>query len=342
MGGVKENFKVLSVAGLASMCSVIELKLLQSLKIIYVSSRTGTINSETLLQNFRQLYQIIIKTILPTANRTYPDYILPIFILMIFTVLIFLMLKKHVSFQKYIYVPAFYLTRMDIIKELANAYPSELSGGENRRAAIASINAPITIQVFFISRLSVYAPHIVATSIWPAQRSLLSFWSILSFPLLFIEYWRGINLKKTLGFFIALILCVNIACIVKMEVALLSTNKIEQEISYLIQSRINKYENETGNKIKTIIFRNDDRPTWSYKSPGYSAYNFAIRTYAPSWGAGISLINYFNNRSYNRRQMTPEEFNELFVKKFNKRNWDILDLNEQLIFSGEECYMISY
>ena len=302
MGGVKENFKVLSVAGLASMCSVIELKLLQSLKIIYVSSRTGTINSETLLQNFRQLYQIIIKTILPTANRTYPDYILPIFILMIFTVLIFLMLKKHVSFQKYIYL----------------------------------------IIIFFISRLSVYAPHIVATSIWPAQRSLLSFWSILSFPLLFIEYWRGINLKKTLGFFIALILCVNIACIVKMEVALLSTNKIEQEISYLIQSRINKYENETGNKIKTIIFRNDDRPTWSYKSPGYSAYNFAIRTYAPSWGAGISLINYFNNRSYNRRQMTPEEFNELFVKKFNKRNWDILDLNEQLIFSGEECYMISY
>ena len=96
------------------------------------------------------------------------------------------------------------------------------------------------------------------------------------------------------------------------------------------------YENQTGNTIKTIVFRNDNRPTWFYKSAGYDSYDFATRIYTISWGSDIALINYFNNRSYKQRLITDDEYNKFFRRK----NLDVFNLNEQLVFYRDVLFIV--
>jgi len=295
---VKDSLKIIFVACAASLACFLELRFLQITEIVYASPRTGAITFNILIQNLRQIYGLLIEKILPTANTTYPQYILPIFLFVIYAVLLYSMIKKRAKSRDYVY----------------------------------------SALIILVSTAAVFAPHIFTTSIWTSQRSIFSFWSILTIPVLFIEHWRGDSLKKLLYGIAILILSVNIVCMVNMQASLLSSNKIDQEISYLIQSRIDEYEHQTGNKIKTIAFRNDNDPTWAYKSIDYSGYDFAVRSYTPSWGAGVSLIEYFNNRSYERRPMTNAEYNEFFQRK----NWNIFSLDEQLVFFRDTLYMVSY
>jgi len=296
--GVRDSLKIICAAGIASIACVIELRLLQNTGIIYIASRTSPVTLEILIKNLQSLYKIIIGIVLPAAKITYLKYIFPIFWALIYGIFIYSMLKKRVIFQNYIY----------------------------------------SALIIIISLAAVFAPHVLTSPIWLSQRSVISFWSILAIPLLCMENLLGTNLKKAVLSITIFILCFNTAAINFMEVSLLTTNKIEQEISYLVQSRINEYENQTGNEIKTIVFRNDNRPTWSYKSAGYSAYDFAIRTYTTSWGSGVALINYFNNRSYKQRLMTDDEYNKFFRRK----NWDVLNLDEQLVFYRDVLFMVSY
>lgn len=303
--GIQDSFKALASGLTASLACFMELRLLQITGIINKTGRSGDINFGIITENLRTLYGVISERVLLTGNLTYPKYFLLIFLAIVHAVLIFAMYKRRATLRNYVYCLA----------------------------------------IIMISRAAVYAPHMLTTSIWPTPRSILSFWSILSVPVLFIEFWRdniNINVKRIALSIVILILGLNIACSNFIEFKIFASNKADREVSQKIQARINEYENDTGNKVEKIIFRNDDRPTWVYKSVGYGCYDICTRLYSTSWGAGVSLMGYVSNRLYEKRAMTDEEFSRVFEEVFNKRDWDALNLDEQLAFSGNICYLVSY
>ena len=71
---------------------------------------------------------------------------------------------------------------------------------------------------------------------------------------------------------------------------------------------------------------------------GYVRYELGQRIYSVSWGAGVGCINYYNDRMYERRSMTDEEYDLLF----QGNNWDSLNLDEQSVFLGDELYLVFY
>ena len=132
-------------------------------------------------------------------------------------------------------------------------------------------------------------------------------------------------------------LIINIRQIEEISVDVIASNKIDEEISYLIQDEIQKYEMQNNTKIKNISLVNDINPHWGYNAIEYVCFDTNLRSYVVNWG-GVDCINYYNKTEYKSVEMNEN----IYETHFSGKNWDFLDLDEQMVFQGDTLYMVSY
>lgn len=187
-------------------------------------------------------------------------------------------------------------------------------------------------------RSLLYLPHLLASSVWMAPRSIISYWSIVAIPCVILAVLadnQNINIASLIA--MSCFCIINFLYIQKIGLNLIVSNRLDEEIAYMVQDRINEYENESGKEINTILFRNDAVPTYNYRALDFEAFEIGQRAYTASWSC-VEMISYYNGENYNYEYMDDETFNQIF----DNNDWDGIDLDEQLVFDGETAYFAIY
>jgi hypothetical protein len=194
------------------------------------------------------------------------------------------------------------------------------------------------VLVALVCNVLVYAPHLMTSSIWMAQRTIVSFWVIFLVPCTFLAVkYKGKWLDKIAVGVIFLVFLLNWYKVQDISVDVIVKNRLDEEIAYMIQERIQNYQSGTGVTIEKIGVTTDSIPAWTYASNNYTCYDTNLREYVVEWAA-VDCINYYNNTKYKKCDISEE----IYTKYFEGKNWDSLNLNEQMIFENDTVYLAGY
>lgn len=193
--------------------------------------------------------------------------------------------------------------------------------------------------IILINYLIIFVPHVFTSSLWIAQRTIVSFFVFISF-LCFIALFYSHNNKKIYLILVSasvMFLAINFIYIQLIGSNHIASNKIDRQFSIIINNEIEKYEKEHGIKINNIVAECDMQPTYSYDDIKYCIYDTNVRAFITQW-ANVNMISYYSNRHYNKVEMN----NEIYDKYFKGKNWNELNINEQLIFKDDTLYLMIY
>lgn len=292
-----DSIKVCVCGGLSGIVNILILRILQEIKIISATDRTKNMDVAGLVTNVRNIFKESLD-ILIDKKGFLPSYLLVAVGLVLYAVVLYILIRKRAHWQEYVYI----------------------------------------VLLIISCRIVLYIPHIFASTVWMAPRSVISYWSILSMPcMIIITIVDNEKLNKFASVVAMFIFIVNVVNIQKICLNIISTNRIDEEIAYLIQGEIEYYEEESGQKVEKIIFRNDAIPTWTYRTTEFQAYELCERIYVVPWGC-VECINFYNDENYMYESMDDETYSRYYVKD----NWDKLNLKEQLVFDGNVMYYVVY
>ncbi len=294
---LKNSIIVLLCGGAAGIINILALRILQETGQISATNRTERMGISIILSNIKIVF-LNAWDLLIDRKGFLPNYLVLIVLLILYMIILKTLIQRKAQWTDYVYI----------------------------------------ILLIICSRITIYIPHLLSSTIWMAPRSVISYWTILIIPCAIITtIVEKDNLRTIATVFIAMVFLISTYNIQKICSNIISTNRIDEEIAYLIQSKIEKYEEDTGNQIENIVFKNDASPSWTYNSTKFVAFELCERVYVVPWGC-VECINYFNNENYNSDFMSEDQYN----KYFEKDNWDNLQLEEQIIFDGNTLFYAVY
>ena len=192
--------------------------------------------------------------------------------------------------------------------------------------------------IVMLSMLTIFIPHVLTTSFWPAQRSIVAYWVIMSmffFVSVMILGGKIITLKGCLAIAIIALLTCNIA-VNKIQCDLVSCNRMDEELAYAVNEAITRYESETGIRVLKIGVVHDSEVSWRYHSSRYWCFDTSVSARTKDW-SDVNMINYYNNTKYEKVNVEESQ-----VLALCEKNWDYYSPEEQFIFYGDTLYIIAF
>ncbi|MCM1236765.1 MAG: glucosyltransferase domain-containing protein [Ruminococcus flavefaciens] len=197
------------------------------------------------------------------------------------------------------------------------------------------------IYIFLLNLCSVgivFFPHLMTTDIWMAQRTMVSFWGLLTVPCIVIavncdrDIWMDIS-AAVMG----IMLTISAVCIQSVSANVIANSKLDVEYSNMIEKEIQKYEQSTGNTVTRVSMVMDGNPSDRYNAVDYRRYDMNIRTWVVSWG-NLNCLNFYSQKQYEGCEMNEE----VYENYFSGKDWDYWSPQEQLIFRDDTLYMAVY
>ena len=292
------SIKILFIGAFTSLINILSLKWLVYMGKAVKSDRDPNLNIETIKNNIIGILKIQ-KQIWSSTYGLLPKYALLFFVVVIVCSIIYLIVKNKINFKSILYL------------------------------------SMITIGSYLI----IFVPHIFTNSLWIAQRTIVPFFSFISFLGLILLFFSGKDksIHLMLGSISVMFLVINIVYIQLIGSNHISSNRMDQQFSILIDSEIKKYEENNNIKINNISAECDVNPTYNYNNIKYCIYDTNVRAFITPW-ANVNMINYYTNSSYKKVEMDMDIHN----KYFKDKNWDNLNLKEQLIFSEDTLFLVIY
>ena len=121
-------------------------------------------------------------------------------------------------------------------------------------------------------------------------------------------------------------------------VDVMTTMNLDERYYQQVYDRIGDYEEETGNKISSVVVYYDEHPTDKYYEemimpvPGH----IEIKSMYTYW-SWKSAMNYYLDTQYVAGEV-DEDLQEYFMKK----DWNKIDLDEQMIFDDDTLHLCAY
>ena len=205
-----------------------------------------------------------------------------------------------------------------------------LQKGIEKKAFLACIILGVYVLAF--------ATHLIEQNITLTPRSNLAIWSFIS--ILFI---LGIFLteNKYVINLMGLILCVIMICNVLTMQDMASNEQAMNAIDYkeaeLICKKIISYEQNTGNIISKIATCEDTDCSHYQKLSRYRNYELGARIMTTSY-SNYRLIGTILGQSIEKVDM-PDH---IYADNFAEKNWENLELDEQLVFDDDTLYLCIY
>lgn len=194
------------------------------------------------------------------------------------------------------------------------------------------------IILIIVSILIPIAPVLTmpVSSQYMVPRMCITFGSILGILLLYLFIIMKPNNMKTVQKIIVTLVIVlftmNSIYFIRGSSENIATSYLDKNVIGSILNQINRYEKESGMKIKNIGIMFDSHCTTYYNSqpPIGSA---TVRSMITDW-AVIPALEYYGQIKYNRIYDIPEEIKS----EFSTKSWDYYS-NEQLVFNGDTLYL---
>lgn len=186
----------------------------------------------------------------------------------------------------------------------------------------------------------VFAPHLFTNGVYPAVRTMFSFFSVFSFLCIIVLYIIHRSHKKlsmTLIYAILAFLIINTVKIQQVAAEQFAVNVADRIEAVQVINAIDKYEKATGNTIDTIAYRSDMQISRTYPGITNTFLDFGRRADAASW-AVVNRLSYYSGKSYTQIRMTKEDYSLHFPEK----DWYIFDAEEQLVFEDNVMYWALY
>lgn len=194
---------------------------------------------------------------------------------------------------------------------------------------------------FTVSMALTFAPHIIASVVWLAPRTMPGIFHVLTFLTIAIAVKIDAKEDKRLcGLTVGamcLFLALNAYSAAGIVTNNIATNRLDENYAREIETRIEEYQNSTGNEIYKIATVNDENPTYSYEGIQYVTHDMNIRGLVVSWG-DVNLINYYCDKNYEKVPM-PDEIYDAY---FKGKDWSVFDLDAQTVFVDDTLYLAMY
>lgn len=295
------NVKALLCGAVAGMSNLFLIKIMQIAGCISETSRTGQIGIQTILHNIASIYNNLDYLVVRNFGL-FPPRLLIVFVVVSYVLIVYFMVKTDTKnlLNKFIYL----------------------------------------LLLVICCRVIVYFPHIVASEVWMAQRTIVSFWTIISMPAIVICTLNGGKFLERISLaIIGIILFFNIVYIQFISANVIANNKIDEEISYCIYNKIVEYEEETGIKVDKISLCWDESVSYGHDSIHYKTFDLNRRAHSVGW-ACIQCINFYNNQSYHGSDFDLKS--EIYEENFAGKDWNRFDIEEQLVFVDDVLYLVVY
>lgn len=185
-----------------------------------------------------------------------------------------------------------------------------------------------------------YAPHIVEHSLILSPRSNIAVWSVIS-----VVFVMGINYmpeKMPIAFYVENniligIFVLNIFVMQDMAANEQAMNAIDITEAGQICDKVREYESETGNTIVRVAARGDCNSTYYQSMSRYHNWELGARIMA-TYYSNYRLIGYELGRTMERVDMSDE----IYQKYFDGKDWEQLNVDEQVVCDGDTLYLCVY
>lgn len=186
----------------------------------------------------------------------------------------------------------------------------------------------------------VFAPHLFTNGVYPAVRTMFSFFSVFSFLCIIVLYIIHRSHKEppmALIYAILAFLIINTVKIQQVAAEQFAVNVADRIEAVQVINAIEKYEKATGNTIDTIAYHSDAQLSRTYPGITNTFLDFGRRADAASW-AVVNRLSYYSGKPYTQLLMTKEEYSLHFPEK----DWYVFDAEDQLVFEDNVMYWALY
>lgn len=186
--------------------------------------------------------------------------------------------------------------------------------------------------------LATVAPQLLqdTASIWFVARSSYPMAAVIGILLIYtcIEFDISKILAKSIIVLSVLFLIIQFCNFVRFEIDHYIGNYMDKLLSLEISNIMQKYEEQTGNKIDTLSIYKDAETTYVY--PGLNASgDMNIKAYSADWCVpGILEL-------YTGRDFKIVENNENLEQEFKNKNWNNFE-KEQIIFKDNVMHLCTF
>ena len=115
------------------------------------------------------------------------------------------------------------------------------------------------------------------------------------------------------------------------------SNTHDQAYALSVAQKIKEYEASTGQHVTAIAIVPDARVHVKYDSVRYQRYELNRRIMNTPY-SNYQMINYLSHSNLSKIEMPRSDYRRYFAG----RDWNQLDLDQQLVFSGDKAYLALY
>lgn len=148
---------------------------------------------------------------------------------------------------------------------------------------------------------------------------------------------RSIWIQQGVSIILLMFLLCNIWSMQNAAAELRATNAAERHIAEQIVYLIERYETENDIVVENMGFVYDDSVTWHFSGTTQAFAEQGQSAYTVSWNR-LPCIYYYTGRWFNNVDVPDGIYDEYFAGK----DWDTLDLSEQLVFDANNAYLVVY
>lgn len=198
----------------------------------------------------------------------------------------------------------------------------------------------VTLAVLAAGLLLVFAPHLVAGSVWMPPRSIFSFFALFTFMTVITGYneaRNGGSVPLAVPAVMLVLLTANIAVIQGIALDQVKVNRLDRAEAEEVVRYIREYEAESARTVDTISWRADGEWTRTRPEVKYAFMDMNVRAGGRSWSL-TDCISYYAGRRF-RSEPMPEE---VWMDHFQGREWDCFVPGEQIWFQGNTIYLMVY
>lgn len=185
---------------------------------------------------------------------------------------------------------------------------------------------------------------VLATGACPGQRVVFSIFFGIGGMILCVSRILQLSNKKNYGDIISRIFIILsvLVYVIYTEIGISDCfiqQALDRQEVKLVENEIEKYQKDTGIKVTKIMSMSDSDPLYLYSDQilNYYAITYNHRMLRDSWSQA-PYLNYVCGTDYETGHMSEEQYQ----KYFGDKQWDILDLSQQLHFEDDVLYWAVY
>lgn len=207
-----------------------------------------------------------------------------------------------------------------------------------------------------ISYCAAFAPHFIEQTILMTPRSNVAFWGLQSMLVVVLliplfgrqnqvspengskrRYWLDNNSGPFLSGAIILFFIGSILCIQDISYDSFTSNTQDQNYALQIANKIRDYEVSSGVNIKKIAIVPDSSMQTKYRNTRYHIAELNRRIMNTPY-SNYQMINILGDMNLTSIDMPESVYRTYFAGK----NWDEIDLDQQLVFMNDTAYLALY